>query len=115
MSSISVAPGGKPPSDNPEGKLQWVLSVSSMVFSTLVFKQFGGFAVDMRYGEDFDFLVRLQEAELRLARHANVVVERRLHFNNLTRDAVQNERGCFVALKKAYDRRRALAAVGEAS
>jgi glycosyltransferase involved in cell wall biosynthesis len=115
LSCFAVAPGAKPPSDNLECKPQLVLSVSSMAFYTSVLKECGGFAVDMRYSEDLDLLVRLEEAELRLARHPNVVVERRLHLNNLTRDEVQTERGRFVVLKRAYDRRRALAAAAAAS
>jgi glycosyltransferase involved in cell wall biosynthesis len=109
LSCFAVAPGAKPPSDNLECKPQWVLSVSSMVFYTSVLKECGGFAVGMRHSEDLDLLVRLEEAGLRLARHPNVVAERRLHLNNLTRDEVQAKHGRFVMLKRAFDRRRALA------
>lgn len=112
LSSLAVALGGKPPPEDWGGRPQWALSVSSMMFHRSVLAEFGGFAAEMRYGEDLDLLVRLREAGLRMAHHDYLVAERRLHTGNLTRDEVLTERARFVAVKRAYDRRRACRTTG---
>jgi glycosyltransferase involved in cell wall biosynthesis len=67
----------------------------------------GGFAEDMRMGEDGDLLMRLKESGGEVILADIPTVERRMHGGNLTADEARLRLGITSVLKRRIDRRRA--------
>ena len=62
--------------------------------------------VTLRTGEDGDLVFRMQEAGIPILLLDDVVIRRRFHDGNLTRDESNLKRGMAAALKRRIDRRR---------
>lgn len=61
----------------------------------------------MKVGEDTDWLLRAAELGVRIERMDAVLLNRRIHSGNLTRDELAMRRSLALALKRRLDRRRA--------
>ena len=106
LSVRHVSPEVRPPNDDWHGLPQWALSVQSMLFKRAVFDRAGFFDPEMRVGEDFDFLLRITEQCIPIARHANIVCDHNIHSKSITADQALCDRARFIAIKKAFERRR---------
>lgn len=107
LSSRVVAADAPPPRDDWHGRPQWALSVGSMLFRRRVFVEAGVFDPGLPLGEDLDLMIRITERRIPVIRHPRVVCERGLHAGNMTRDGAAADRARFVAIGKAFERRRA--------
>lgn len=72
-----------------------------------LFDRVGGYAEDLRHGEDTDWVLRVREAGVRVALVDDVVLVRRLHQDNLTLDEAGQRRAMFEVLQRRIARRRA--------
>jgi glycosyltransferase involved in cell wall biosynthesis len=107
LSNRVIGADARPPRDDWHGRPQWALSVGSMLFRRRVFDDAGHFDPSLRIGEDLDFVIRITEHKIRIVRHAHVVCEKALHAGNLSREGAATDRAHFVAIGKAFKRRRA--------
>jgi glycosyltransferase involved in cell wall biosynthesis len=96
----------RPPQDDWHGRPQWALSVGSMLFKRSVFDDAGRFDPALRIGEDLDLMIRITEHKIPIVRHAHVVCEKRIHAGNISRDGAAADRAHFIAIGKAFERRR---------
>jgi glycosyltransferase involved in cell wall biosynthesis len=106
LSNRVIGAEARPPRDDWHGRPQWALSVGSMLFRRDVFDVAGHFDPRLRIGEDLDLMIRVTEQGIPIVRHAHVVCEKRLHAGNLSRDAAAVDRAYFVAIGRAFERRR---------
>jgi len=81
----------------------------TMVVRRETFQQVGGFDESMRAAEDFDWMLRVSEEGVEIARLPNVLLRRRVHAASLTQDAAAGRAGLFRAFKGRIDRQRAQA------
>lgn len=71
-----------------------------------VFDTVGLLREDLRLAEDWDWFTRAREADVRFLIHRNVVLNRRLHGNNLTRQREAGQKFVFETLRRSLARRR---------
>jgi glycosyltransferase involved in cell wall biosynthesis len=98
---------GRPPTGDPEP----CLLPSALLVRRQAFVDSGGFDPDLPAGEFVDWLTRCRQAGRRLAVLDAVVVERRAHDGNLTRDLEQVRAGYLAVARSAIDRHRRAAAI----
>lgn len=72
-----------------------------------VFEQVGPFNPDIRHGEDTEWFMRAMLKGIRYELMADVLVDRRIHEANLTREKPPTQDAVLLALKRVLDRRRA--------
>jgi glycosyltransferase involved in cell wall biosynthesis len=106
LTELKLEDDGELPAEDWHGLPQWGMCLSSMMIRRSAFASVGTFAVDMRYGEDLDLLIRLKEKGHAFAKHDHIVSYRRLHGTNLTRRKELVDRAVLVAVQKAFERRR---------
>lgn len=71
-----------------------------------VFDKVGLLSESMRLAEDWDWFTRAREARIRFIMHKNVVLNRRLHDRNLTREASNAPNFVMEMIRRSIDRRR---------
>lgn len=106
LSNRVIGADARPPRDDWHGRPQWAVSVGSMLFRRRVFADAGAFDPALRIGEDLDLMIRITEQKLPIVRHSSVVCAKHLHAENLSRDGAAADRAYFVAIGKAFARRR---------
>ncbi len=97
---------GRPPTGDPEP----CLLPSALLVRRQVFLDSGGFDPDLPAGEFVDWLTRCREAGRHFTVLDAVVVERRAHDGNLTRDRERVRAGYLAVARSAIERRRREAA-----
>jgi glycosyltransferase involved in cell wall biosynthesis len=93
---------GRPPTGDPEP----CLLPSALLVRRQAFLDSGGFDPDLPAGEFVDWLTRCRQAGRRFAVLDAVVVERRAHDGNLTRDSQRVRAGYLAVARSAIDRHR---------
>ena len=99
--------GGNPPGPADE---QLFTSFGCALIRRSVFATVGPLREDLRLAEDWDWFTRAREANLRFLIHRDVVLHRRLHEQNLTRQREAGAKFVLEALRRSLARRRAGAA-----
>ena len=85
---------------------RFFLQVGAMLFRARVFDRVGVFDETMRTGEDMDWCLRAQEANVSIVEHDDNVLCYRRHRNNITNDLNALRRGAMLAFKKSAERKR---------
>jgi glycosyltransferase involved in cell wall biosynthesis len=84
--------------------------LGSALIRRAVFDRVGAFDAGLRFGEDWDWVLRVKEHGVRVAVLAEPVLWIRRHDRNMTCDEAAVRRGLTRALKRSLDRRRAAGA-----
>jgi GT2 family glycosyltransferase len=84
----------------------------AMLVRRSAFTSVGGFDPSFPLGEDVDLMFRLLESGAGMGTMDRVVVIRRAHANNITRDEEACRRAIFRVLKARIDRQRAAGGQG---
>jgi glycosyltransferase involved in cell wall biosynthesis len=92
-------------------RAQWVepahgVYAMSAMIRAAVFERVGGFDERHRHGEDWEWLVRIRQAGLRIEILPDVLGWRRVHRSNLSRDGDHTGAWMMERLKEGLDRRR---------
>jgi len=79
--------------------------VSSAVVRKSVFDQIGLFNIDLRIGEDMEWIIRAQERGICSCTYNDVLVMRRLHESNISKDISVGHKNLAQILLSAIKRR----------
>lgn len=79
--------------------------VSSAVVHKSVFNKIGLFNPDLRIGEDVEWIIRAHENQICSCTYADVLVKRRLHDNNISKDISTGHKNLAQILLSAIKRR----------
>jgi len=90
----------------PFGEPWHLMSLGAAAVRRAVFDKVGLFDEGMRSAEDLDWFLRAKEAGVALVRHQRVVLQYRLHGENVTRQKAWRDAHLAAAFKKSLDRRR---------
>jgi glycosyltransferase involved in cell wall biosynthesis len=82
------------------------IGTNSFLARRTVFEQIGGYATDMRHGEDTDWVLRARDAGVELTVLDRVVLVRGIRGTNLTLDTEAQRRALFDVLQRRMVRRR---------
>lgn len=99
--------GSNPPGSAEE---QLFTSFGCALIRRSVFATVGPLREDLRLAEDWDWFTRAREANIRFLIHRDVVLHRRLHEQNLTRQREAGAKFVLEALRRSLARRRTGAA-----
>jgi glycosyltransferase involved in cell wall biosynthesis len=83
------------------------LSLGAGLIRRDAFELIGGFDVGHRFGDDLDWFIRLREAGLRMAVLPEILLLRRIHSDNISRDQRSLAHQYLRIVKAHMDRRRA--------
>jgi glycosyltransferase involved in cell wall biosynthesis len=92
------------PIDTPD---EVMLSMSVSLVRRAVFERVGLFDTSLRYCDDWDWFMRAREMQVPMLFHREIVMRRRLHDRNMTRDRELGNAYMALMLKRSLDRRRA--------
>ena len=105
---------GEPPVFAPfHSEVMLTTQLGVCLFRREAFERVGMFDEELRHCDDVDWFMRARELEIPMLLHREILLRQRLHFNNLTRNRIAEQRYLGVALRKSINRRRASS--GEAS
>lgn len=82
------------------------ISLTTACFRRRLFDEIGGFDETLEYCEDFDFYLRLLEADTRLLIEAEIATFYRRHASNMTNDQTRLTRSHLHMLHRSLQRRR---------
>jgi len=85
-----------------------MLSPCTVLARREVFRRIGGFDPDLRHGEDTDLFIRIMKAGIEYENVPRLLVHRRQHMSNLTREVSPSHDTMLAFIKRALDRERAL-------
>jgi glycosyltransferase involved in cell wall biosynthesis len=103
----AALPAWVPAVDRPEDLDPAVLPHYFGLARRSVYDAIGGYADDMRHGEDTDWLIRARDAGFTVLLIDDVVLTRRIHGHNATHDDAAQRRAMFDVLQRRMARRRA--------
>ena len=83
-----------------------MLSPCTMLAPRSVFERSGGFDPGLRNGEDTDWFVRVLRSKVRTHTVPRLLVHRRMHTSNLTRETPPSQDGLIELIKRNLDRGR---------
>ncbi len=92
--------------DHPYHREQPMLSPCTLLTRRSVFEALGGFDPALRTGEDTDWFIRFMRAGYRIETLPRLLLHRRQHTANLTREARPGYDGVLELIKRALDRER---------
>lgn len=103
MSSVAGQPAAPVPVETPH---DYIMSLSVSLIRRPVFDRIGLFDETMRQCDDWDWFMRAREQQVPILFHSEILMRRRLHDSNITRDAEASRHFTALMLKRSLDRRR---------
>lgn len=97
----------------PRHRLERTMMLSAALFRRSVFDRVGNFDPSYRLADDFDFLLRIMEADLPVTLEDELATVHRRHPDQATADHAATRRECVLALSASLRRRRALGMTGQ--
>lgn len=102
-----ILPGGLPPGPNWPTEPSRLLVIPAMLFRTEALRDLGGFDASLRFGEDSELLMRVNERQLSIAHVPETVMVYQRHPGNMTNDQAGASHAWFDVARRAMLRRRA--------
>lgn len=96
-----------------ETSADYIMSMSVSLIRRHVFDRVGNFDAEMRQCDDWDWFMRARELQVPILLHPAILMRRRLHDSNITRDQQASQRYTALMLKRSLDRRRRGAAAAQ--
>lgn len=93
--------------NHPYHREQAMLSPCTLLTRRRIFEALGGFDPSLRTGEDTDWFIRYMRAGYRIETVPRLLLHRRQHTSNLTRESRPGREGVLDLIKRALDRDRA--------